>query len=100
MVSLGFLVPLEAKPGKEAEVERFLDEALHLAEAEPETVAWFAIRLSPSLYAIVDFFPDESGRETHLSGEVAKALMEKAPDLFEKAPNIIRTNVIAAKLPG
>ncbi|MET8333120.1 antibiotic biosynthesis monooxygenase [Streptosporangium canum] len=99
MVTLGFLIPLEAKPGKEAEVESFLREALPLAEAESATTAWFAIRMSPSLYAIVDFFPDEPGREAHLQGEIAKALTERAPDLFEKPPNIIKTQVIAAKPP-
>jgi hypothetical protein len=35
---------LEAKPGKEAEVEKFLQAGQGLVEAEPKTVSWFAIK--------------------------------------------------------
>ncbi|MFF5206268.1 putative quinol monooxygenase [Streptosporangium sp. NPDC000396] len=100
MVTLGFFVVLEAKPGKEAEVESLLREALPLAEAEPATVAWFAIRIAQDLFAIVDVFPDEQGREAHLSGEAARALMEQAPQLFAKPPTINKIDILAAKLPG
>lgn len=100
MVTVGLYVPLKAKPGKEAEVEAFLEGGLALVNEEPDTTAWFAIRLGQSDFAIVDFFPDDSGRQAHLTGKVAEALMAQADDLFAEAPNIQQADVIAAKLPG
>ena len=73
-VTVGLLVTLEAQPGKEAEVERFLDAGLTLVQQEPATTAWFGIRLGPSSYGIFDVFPDEAGREAHLQSQVAQAL--------------------------
>ncbi len=99
MVKFGLFVRLEAKPGKEADVEKFLRDALPLVEAEPATVAWFAIRLGPSTFGIFDVFPDASGRQAHLSGKVAAALMAKAPELFAQQPTIEQLDVLAAKLP-
>ena len=99
MVTLALLVRLEAKPGKEAEVEAFLNSGLALVQAEPDTTAWFAIRMGPSTFGIFDAFPHEAGRQAHLSGKVAAALMEKASDLFVNPPVIERIDVLAAKLP-
>jgi quinol monooxygenase YgiN len=99
MVSVGLLVRLEATPGKEAEVERFLLDGLPLVEAEPETVAWFAIRIGPSSFGIFDAFPDESGRQAHLAGRVADALMARAGELFAAPPTIEPVDVLASKLP-
>lgn len=82
MVKVALFVRLEAKPGKEKEVESFLLGGLPLVEEEPATTAWFGIRLGPSTFGIFDAFPDEAGREAHLSGKVAAALMAKAPELF------------------
>jgi quinol monooxygenase YgiN len=78
MVSVALLVRLEAKPGKESEVERFIRDALPIVQEEPATTAWFGIRIGPSTFGIFDAFPDESGRQAHLSGRVAAALKEKA----------------------
>src|SRR5579871_2880866 len=100
MVAVGLLVTLEAKPGKEDEVARFLESALALVNQEPETTAWFALRLAPSRFAIFDAFPDEAGREAHLTGLVAAALMDRAPDLLATAPTIERVDVLADKLPS
>ena len=100
MVSVGLLVPLHAMPGKEEEVATFLAGALPLVEAEPETIAWFALRLGPSEFAIFDAFQDDSGRQAHLSGRVAEALMAQAPDLFAQPPEIKQAEVLAAKLPS
>ena len=86
MVKVGLYVKLEAKPGKEDEVEQFLKDGLPIVQEEPDTVAWFAIRLGPSTFGIFDVFPDESGRQAHLSGQVAAALMEKSSDLLSKPP--------------
>src|SRR6476469_925427 len=88
MVTVALLVRLEAKPGKEAEVEEFLRGGLAIVQQEPATTAWFAIRLGPSSYGICDAFPDDAGRQAHLAGRVAAALMEKAPDLLAQAPSI------------
>src|ERR1700746_2578219 len=76
MVNVALFVRLEAKPGKEAEVESFLRGGLPLVEAEPATTTWYGIRLGPSTFGIFDTFPDDAGRQAHLSGAVAKALME------------------------
>jgi quinol monooxygenase YgiN len=100
MVTVALLVRIEAKPGKEAEVESFLRSGLAIVEGEPATTVWFGIRLGPSTFGIFDAFPDEAGRQTHLSGRVAAALMEKAPDLFAQPPTIEKVDVLAAKLPG
>lgn len=98
MVTSALFVRLEAKPGKEAEVEKFLRGALHFVHEEPTTVAWFGIRMSPSTFGIFDAFPDEAGRQAHLSGRVAAALKERAAELFAKPPAIERIDVLAAKL--
>jgi quinol monooxygenase YgiN len=99
MVTVGLLVRLIAKPGNEAEVANFLEGALPLVEAEPATVAWFAIRLGPSEFGIFDAFPDDSGRQAHLAGRVAEALMARAGELLEQPPAIEPVDVLAAKLP-
>ena len=100
MVTVGLLVRLEAKPGKEAEVESFLTSALPLAQEEPDTIGWFAIRMGQSTFGIFDAFPNESGRQAHLSGKIAAALMEKAPELLAQSPAIEKVDVLAVKLPG
>jgi quinol monooxygenase YgiN len=97
MVKVGLLVRLEAKPGKEAEVESFLQGGLAVVQQEPATVAWFAIRLGPSSFGIFDAFPDEAGRQAHLSGRVAAALMAKAPELLSRPPSIEKVDVLAVK---
>jgi quinol monooxygenase YgiN len=99
MVTVALLVRLEAKPGKEAAVEGFLRGGLPLVEAEPGTTAWFGIRLGPSTFGIFDAFPDESGRNAHLTGRVAAALGEVASELLAQPPTIERVDVLAAKLP-
>ena len=98
MVKVALFVRLEAKPGKEAEVESFLRGGLPIVEEEPATVAWFGIRLGRTTFGIFDAFPDEAGREAHLSGKVAAALMAKAGELFSKPPSIEKVDVLAAKL--
>jgi quinol monooxygenase YgiN len=99
MVNVALLVRLEAKPGKEAEVESFLRGGLSIVQEEPATTAWFAIRLGPSTFGIFDAFPDEAGRQAHLTGRVAAALMAKASELLASPPVIENVEVIAAKLP-
>lgn len=100
MVTVGLWVPLEAKPGKEQEVADFLESGRVLVDEEPDTTAWFALRLGPTSFGIFDVFPDDSGRQAHLSGKVAEALMAQAEDLFAKPPEIEHLDVIAAKLPA
>ncbi len=100
MVKVALFVRLEAKPGKEADVETFLRGGLPVVQEEPATTAWFAIRLGPATFGIFDAFPDEAGRQAHLSGRVAAALMAKAPELLAQPPIIEKVDVLAAKLPG
>ena len=100
MVKVALFVRLEAKPGREKDVENFLKEGLPLVMEEPATAAWFGIRLGPSTFGIFDAFPDEAGRQAHLSGRVAAALMAKAAELLSAPPSIEKVDVLAAKLPG
>jgi quinol monooxygenase YgiN len=99
-VTKGLWVPLEAKPGKEEDVARFLEGGISLVEQEPDTVAWFAVRLGDSHFAIFDVFPDDPGRQAHLSGRVAEALMAQADELFARPPDIQQVDVVASKLPA
>jgi quinol monooxygenase YgiN len=98
MVQYALWVDLEARPGKEKEVEEFLKGAQPIVQAEPGTAAWFAIKTSPGHYGIFDVFPDEAARDAHLNGKVAAALMQKADELFAKPPTIDKIDVLAAKL--
>ncbi len=98
MVRLALLARVEAKPGKEDEVAEFLRSALPLAEAEPTTTVWFALRIGRSTFGIFDAFADEAGRQAHLSGQIAAALMAKAPELFSAPPVIEKVDLLAAKL--
>ena len=100
MVKTALYVVLEAKPGKESEVEAFLKSGLAIVNEEPATIAWFAIKMGPAKFGIFDAFPDEAGRQAHLSGKVAAALMAQAGELLAKAPQIEKIDVLAAKLPG
>ena len=98
MVTVGLFVRLEAKPGREADVAEFLRTGLPLVQDEPATTVWFGIRLGPSTFAIFDAFPDEAGRQAHLTGRVAAALGAKAGELLAQPPAIERADVLAAKL--
>src|SRR3954447_21102477 len=99
MTKVALLVRLEARPGKEEEVAEFLRGGLAIVEEEPATIAWFALRLGPSTFGIFDAFPDDAGRQAHLSGRVAAALMQKAPELLAQAPVIEQVDLLATKLP-
>ena len=97
MSKLALWAQLEAKPGKEKEVEEFLKSAQPLAEKEAGTITWYAIKMGPGKYGIFDTFADENGRDAHLNGEIAKALFAKASELFSKPPAIDKPEVLAMK---
>lgn len=99
MYTVALFARLEAKPGKENEVAKFLETGLSLANQETTTPIWFALRLGPATFGVFDAFTDESGRQAHLNGPIAKALMAKAPELFSKPPAIEPIEVLGAKLP-
>jgi quinol monooxygenase YgiN len=99
MVKLGLYVRLEAKAGKEAAVAQFLKEGLPLVEAEAGTIAWFALQTGKSTFGIFDAFEDAGGRDAHLNGKLAAALMAKASELFSQPPSIEKVELLAAKLP-
>lgn len=100
MLEVGLFVRLEARPGREGDVEAFLKQGLQLANDEATTPLWFALRLAPGTFAVFDAFADETGRQNHLNGRIAQALMEKAPELLAVPPVIERVDVIGAKLPA
>lgn len=97
MVKFAIWATVQAKAGKEAQVESFLKSAQQLAEAEPQTVSWYALNLGSGRFGIFDTFQDESGREAHLNGEIAKALMANAKDLLAFEPQIQKIEILAAK---
>jgi quinol monooxygenase YgiN len=99
MTQHALYVQLEAKPGMEQEVASFLSSARSMVDDEPETTAWFAIRMGNSTFGIFDAFANEHGREAHLQGKLAKQLMSRASQLFVKQPEIRRVEVLADKLP-
>jgi|SRR6185503_7370952 len=99
MTNLALYVKLEAKQGKEEDVESFLRSGLSIVENEPATISWYALRMGPSTFGIFDTFPDEEGRQAHLSGDVAKALMAKASELLSEPPSIQKVEILAAKMP-
>jgi quinol monooxygenase YgiN len=100
MLTKSLFARLEAKPGKEAELAAFLKQGLQLAQDEVTTPVWFALRLGPSTFGIFDAFRDETGRQAHLDGPIAKALMAQAPNLLATPPVIERLDVIGAKVAG
>ena len=98
MVKKALYVRLEAKPGFEDKVEEFLKGALPQVKEEPGTKAWFAIKMGPMTYGILDVFPDDAARDAHLMGKVAEALRVRAGELFRMPPQIEKIDVVAAKL--
>lgn len=98
MVRVALFVRLQAKPGREAEVARFLESALVLANQEATTPIWFGLRLGPATFGIFDAFTDEAGRKAHLAGQIAAALMAKASELLTEPPQIEQVEVLAAKI--
>lgn len=99
MLTLGLYARLDAKPGKEQEVAALLQQGLELAKQETTTPLWFALRLGPTTFAIFDAFLDEAGRQRHLNGPIANALVTQAPHLLAALPVIERMEVLGAKLP-
>jgi quinol monooxygenase YgiN len=97
MAKLALYVPLKAKPGKEAEVEAFLKQGAQMAEDEAGTVTWYGLKEDEGLYSVFDTFDDEAGRDAHLNGPIAKALMAKAAELFAEPPKIHQITLIAKK---
>jgi len=97
MVKLALLVRLEAKPGKEKELEDLLTSSLPMAQNEPGTIHWFALRIGPSTYGIFDSFEKEEGRLAHLNGPIAAALVAKAPELLATPPVIEQVELLAVK---
>jgi quinol monooxygenase YgiN len=94
--TLALLVMLEARPGKSDELEAFLASALPLAEEEPGTVSWYALKLGPRSFGIFDTFADQAGRDAHLAGDIAKALFARADELLAEPPTVVRPEIVAA----
>jgi len=97
-VHKALLARLEAKPGKEAAVRDLLVSAVALANQEERTTVWFALKLGPSTFGVFDAFADEEGRQAHLKGSIAQALIANTPELLTKPPQIDPVDVLGAKL--
>lgn len=98
MAKLALLARLEAKEGKETQVADFLRAGLQLAHEEAGTPVWFALQIGPSTFGVFDAFEDEAGRQAHLNGKIAKALMANASELLRKPPTIEKIEILGAKL--
>jgi quinol monooxygenase YgiN len=97
MTKCALLVSLEAKPGKETEVAALLNAGVAFVNEEPATISWYAFRAGPSSFGIFDTFDSEAGRDAHLNGRLAAALMAKAGELLAKPPTIEKIDLIAQK---
>ncbi|NOT47540.1 MAG: antibiotic biosynthesis monooxygenase [Acidobacteria bacterium] len=97
MVTKGLFVKLIAKPGKEADVEAFLNSGLALVNEEPLTVTWYAVKFSENTFGIFDTFAGDEGRDAHLNGKVAAALMANAAELLLEGPSIEKIDILAVK---
>lgn len=97
MVTVALLATLKAKPGKEGAVSDMLKGALSLAEAEEQTVSWYALQMDDTTFGIFDTFADEAGRQAHLNGQIAAALMAQADELLSEPPKIEQVTILAAK---
>ena len=100
MDRVGVWAVVESKPGMEDEVEAFLKSAQSLAEKESDTTSWYAVRIGPSRFGMFNTFPDERGRVVHLTGAIARALADRASELFVGEPEIRRVSILAAKAPA
>ena len=98
MLNVSLFVRMEAKPGKEQDVAAFLKQGLELANQEATTPVWFALRLGPSTFGVFDSFHDEAGRQAHLNGPIAKALMANASTMLSAPPVIEKIDVLGAKV--
>ena len=97
MDTRAILALVEAKPGKEKDLEAFLKSAQPLAVSEPATTTWYAVKLGPAKFGIFDTFPDTAGRDAHLNGPITKALFAKADELLAKPPQIEMLDILASK---
>ena len=99
MVKVALWVVMEAKPGKEKELEKFLNSGLEIVQSEQQTITWYVIKLAPNSFGIFDTFETEEGRQAHLTGRLASALMAKSEELLTKPPSIEKLDIITAKVP-
>lgn len=97
MAKYALYVSMKAKPGKEKDVEAFLKQGAEMSKKEAGTVSWFGLKEDESHYSVFDTFNDEAGRDAHLNGEIAKALIANAETLFSEALKIHKINIVADK---
>jgi quinol monooxygenase YgiN len=97
MAKLAIWVMLKAKPGKEADVEAFLKQGAVMSKDEAQTVNWYGVKMGPGMYGVFDTFDDEAGRDAHLNGEIARALMANASELFSNEIRIEKMEILADK---
>ena len=98
--TVGLYVPIETRLGQGRDFGEFLLEAKTLADAEAGTLAWYALRMGPNSFAIIDFFEGEAGRTAHLQGAVAAGLQRQVGRYLDAMPEIRRLEVLASKHSG
>ena len=96
-LTLGILALVEAKPGKEADVEAFVKGGQPIVEQEPGTRVWYGFKVDERTFGIFDAFEDEAARQAHLSGQIPAALASKGPELLAKDPDLRLVDVLAVK---
>jgi quinol monooxygenase YgiN len=97
MAKLAIWVMLKAKPGKEADVEAFLKQGAVMSNDEAQTVNWYGVKMGPGIYGVFDTFNDEEGRDAHLNGPIARALMANASELFSNEIRVEKMEILADK---
>jgi quinol monooxygenase YgiN len=97
MAKLAIWVMLKAKPGKEADVEAFLKQGAVMSNDEAQTVNWYGVKMGPGIYGVFDTFNDEDGRDAHLNGAIARALMANASELFSNEIRVEKMEILADK---
>jgi quinol monooxygenase YgiN len=100
MVTVGLLIRLHARPGKEAALAGFLEGVMPLIRDEPATTALFGVRFGPSEFGIFNAFPDQAARQAHVEGHAAAALFQRADEFLASPPAIEPVDIVAAKLPA
>ena len=97
--TVALVTRLVAKPDEADEVSSFLVDAVRLAGQEQGTIAWFALRTDTTTFWIVDAFPSEGERQAHMEGAIFSGLLDHRERLLDEPPEILRAEILAAKLP-
>jgi quinol monooxygenase YgiN len=90
----GLVLRFKAKSGQEAEVAQLLRDARPWIDAEPGTLAWFAVQYDENHFGVFDLFPDNASRFAHLTGRLPRELASKAFTLLGGMPEMHLVDVM------